>query len=249
MNEGWTSPQRILVLFTVFEKVRAVSPENLSKIHTIEGNLSKKELGLNEKDKEILRNEVNIVFHCGASLNMDSNLEEAVITNVRGTSAVLDLIKHAKQLRSFILVSTAYSNCYQSHIEEKFYEPTICPELLVRITEELQPDVLKDISHGLIGKWPNSYVFTKAIAENLLTSRGQGLPVALFRPTIVTSTAYEPLPGWSDNLYGPLGILLSSHCGILRVIQANGAIKSHTVPGDMCINALLCLAWDVDKKW
>nr|XP_023027941.1 fatty acyl-CoA reductase wat-like [Leptinotarsa decemlineata] len=65
----------------------------------------------------------------------------------------------------------------------------------------------------------------------------------------ITPTAIEPISGWSDNLYGPLGILLSSHCGILRVIRGDYNLKSHTVPGDMCINALLCFAWDLDRKW
>ncbi|KAJ8961661.1 hypothetical protein NQ318_021259, partial [Aromia moschata] len=147
-----------------------------------------------------------------------------------------------------IEVSTAYSNCYEKYIEEKFYETPIDPELLIKITEELKPNILNSVSSGLIGIWPNPYVFSKAVAENLLLTKGNHLPVALFRPTIVTSAASEPLPGWSDNLYGPLGILLSSHCGILRVVRANGNIKSHTVPGDMCINAMLCFAWDTNNK-
>lgn len=70
-----------------------------------------------------------------------------------------------------------------------------------------------------------------------------------FITLLVTSTVSDPVPGWSDNLYGPLGILLSSNCGILRVIRGKGEIKADTVPGDLVINGLLCFAWEVATQW
>lgn len=89
---------------------------------------------------------MHVVFHCGASLNMDSRLDDAVRTNVRGTADVLDIIKEADNLQAFVLVSTAYSNCQQSRIEERFYEPPVDPQLLIAITEGLKSDVLNAIS-------------------------------------------------------------------------------------------------------
>ncbi|CAH1154753.1 unnamed protein product [Phaedon cochleariae] len=251
-KKGRTAEQRLQSLFeeAVFERIREDCPKRFQKVHAFEGNLAKKDLGLSDEDREIIKSNVNVVFHCGASLNMDSvKLEEAVITNIRGTSELLDLMGNALDLQAFIIVSTAYSNCCETTIKEQFYEPAIDPDLLVAMTEKLNPNTLNAISTGLIGKWPNSYVFTKAVAEHLILSKGTRLPMGLFRPAIVTSTAFEPFPGWSDNMYGPLGILLYSHSGILRVVRCNGKFMSHTVPGDMCINAILCLAWDISKKW
>ncbi|XP_074034259.1 fatty acyl-CoA reductase wat [Leptinotarsa decemlineata] len=247
-KKGLTPKERLQKLFEepVFEKVRS---SNIKKILILEGDLMEMNIGLSKKDEEIIKNEVNVVFHCGAFLNMDSKLHEAVITNVRGTLAILDLMKDAKNLNSLILVSTAYSNCHESQIKEEFYGAPIDPKFLIKLVDKLDENILKEISSRLIGKWPNSYVFTKAVAESLLTSKEYDIPVALFRPAIVTPTAIEPISGWSDNLYGPLGILLSAHCGILRVIRGDYNLKSHTVPGDMCINALLCFAWDLDRKW
>ncbi|KAL1492059.1 hypothetical protein ABEB36_012557 [Hypothenemus hampei] len=192
---------------------------------------------------------VNIVFHCGASLNMDSSLIDAVKTNVNGTAEILEIMKGAKKLLAFVLVSTAYSNCLHQVIEEAFYDPPINPKLLIAIVEGTKPEVLENISKGVIGKWPNTYSFTKAVSEHLLISDGVNMPVGLFRPTIVTSTISEPLAGWADNLYGPLGILVSSNCGILRVIRGNPKIRADTVPGDMVINGLLCYAWDIASQW
>lgn len=77
---------------------------------------------------------------------MDSKLMDAVMTNVNGTAEMLEIMKGAKFLQAFILVSTAYSNCLNSVIEEEFYEPPIDPKLLIRIAEKMQPELLHDIS-------------------------------------------------------------------------------------------------------
>ncbi|KAH1028246.1 hypothetical protein HUJ05_001621 [Dendroctonus ponderosae] len=81
------------------------------KLHPIEGDLKNKSLGIAKEDQIFLRENINIVFHCGASLNMDSKLMDAVMTNVNGTAEILEIMKGAKCLQAFILVSTAYSNC------------------------------------------------------------------------------------------------------------------------------------------
>lgn len=40
----------------------------------------------------------------------------------------------------------------------------------------------------LLGDWPNTYVFTKAVAEHLIETKGNGLPIAVVRPSIGKST-------------------------------------------------------------
>lgn len=58
----------------------------------------------------------------------------------------------------------------------------------------------------ILGKWPNTYTLTKALAEDLVKNECAGMPVCVFRPAIITSTAEEPIKGWIDNLYGPTGV-------------------------------------------
>ena len=41
---------------------------------------------------------------------------------------------------------------------------------------------------------PNTYTFTKALAENLLQNEAKDLPVAIIRPSIVGAACKEPLP-------------------------------------------------------
>ena len=58
----------------------------------------------------------------------------------------------------------------------------------------------------MIGERPNTYTFSKAITEQLLNQEKGQLPISIVRPSIVTGSVKEPIPGWVDNLNGPGGI-------------------------------------------
>ncbi|EEC77079.1 hypothetical protein OsI_15479 [Oryza sativa Indica Group] len=47
--------------------------------------------------------------------------------------------------------------------------------------------------------WPNTYVLTKAMGEMLLRQLGGDLPVVIVRPSIITSTFQDPMPGWIEE--------------------------------------------------
>ena len=53
------------------------------------------------------------------------------------------------------------------------------------------PKVTKEV----IGERPNTYTFTKALAENVLASEGAGLPISIIRPSIVAASWKEPFAG------------------------------------------------------
>lgn len=40
------------------------------------------------------------------------------------------------------------------------------------------------VFYRFLGKWPNTYTFTKALAETLIKEHGLGLPIGIFRPAI-----------------------------------------------------------------
>ncbi|GAB2248805.1 hypothetical protein Droror1_Dr00012164 [Drosera rotundifolia] len=48
--------------------------------------------------------------------------------------------------------------------------------------------------------WPNVYVFTKSMGEMLIGRLKENLPVVILRPTVITSTYKEPVPGWIAGL-------------------------------------------------
>jgi hypothetical protein len=46
--------------------------------------------------------------------------------------------------------------------------------------------------------WPNTYTFTKSLGESMLVQHGQGLPIAIVRPSIVESSERTPFTGWNE---------------------------------------------------
>jgi len=53
----------------------------------------------------------------------------------------------------------------------------------------------------------------------------------------------EPIPGWVDNIYGPMGLSVSAGIGILRVLYMNEYICEDVVPVDIVIKAVLVVIW------
>nr|XP_032525565.1 uncharacterized protein LOC116776470 [Danaus plexippus plexippus] len=62
----------------------------------------------------------------------------------------------------------------------------------------------------LISSEPNTYSYTKAITEDLVAEFSSKFPIAIGRPSIVTASWKEPMPGWVDNINGPTGLLMGS---------------------------------------
>ena len=50
----------------------------------------------------------------------------------------------------------------------------------------------------LIGGWPNTYSFTKSMAERSLMKHKGNLRVAIVRPSIIISCYEDPIEGWVD---------------------------------------------------
>lgn len=86
-------------------------------------------------------------------------------------------------------VSTAYSNCPLSVIEEKFYEPQCDPRRMIELAErvdrkEFCEDTLITLTPKIIRPWPNTYSFTKALCEDMVKDYGEQLPIVVVRPSI-----------------------------------------------------------------
>jgi thioester reductase-like protein len=80
--------------------------------------------------------------------------------------------------------------------------------------------------------WPNTYTFTKSMAESLLTTRGAGLPIAVVRPSIVETSTRRPFLGWNEgiNTSAPLSYLLGTY---FRQLPSNERKCLDLIPVDM----------------
>lgn len=51
------------------------------------------------------------------------------------------------------------------------------------------------------------------------------------------------MPGWVDNLNGPVGIMIGAGKGVIRTMLCNPDYNAEVIPVDLAINGLLAIAW------
>jgi fatty acyl-CoA reductase len=107
---------------------------------------------------------------------------------------MIQLSRGMKNLVAFVHVSTAFANCDQPSIEEMVYPPPVEPQKLINALEWMDDKMVAMITPKLIGDKPNTYTYTKHLAENLLIKEGHDLPLVIIRPSIVTAAWKEPMP-------------------------------------------------------
>lgn len=89
--------------------------------------------------------------------------------------------------------------------------------------------------------WPNTYTFTKSLAESLLAKYGADLPVAIVRPAIVESSIAQPFRGWNEgiNTSAALSYLLGT---FFRQLPTNERKRLDVVPVDSVCRGMTLIA-------
>ncbi|XP_062917664.1 fatty acyl-CoA reductase 1 isoform X2 [Mobula hypostoma] len=227
----------------LFDRLREEQPDFKEKVVAVSSELTQPELGLSQADKELLISCINIVFHCAATVRFNETLKDAMQLNVVATRRLLAFAQLMKKLEVFIHVSTAYAHCNRKHIEEVIYPPPVDPKKLIEALEWMDDDLVQDITRKLIGERPNTYTYTKAMAEYVVQQECGSLNVAIVRPSIVGASWKEPFPGWIDNFNGPSGLFIAAGKGILRTMRAANSAVADLIPVDVVINMTLAAAW------
>jgi len=118
--------------------------------------------------------------------------------NVLAVRRIIEFCKTVKDLKSVVHISTAYAHTNRDFIEERVYDPAVEPQRLIDLTANLDDDMAEAVTPHFLGVRPNSYTFTKSIAEVVMATEGRDLPAVIVRPSIVSCTWKDPLPGWAD---------------------------------------------------
>ncbi|XP_043477414.1 fatty acyl-CoA reductase wat-like isoform X1 [Leptopilina heterotoma] len=233
----------------LYERLKQEQPDYASKIFIIEGDTEKFDLGLSPNDRELIIKNTHIIFHAAATVRFDEKLRQAVNINVRGLQLMLQLAKEMKNLKAFVHISTAFAHCISKDIDEKFYPPPMDVNKLLSLLDLLDDEQLEYLTPLLLGKWPNSYAFSKAMAEEAVRRYSPGIPICVVRPSIVVSTWKEPIAGWTNNLYGATGVVVGSGIGLLRTLHCVPNNVAEIIPADIVINNIVVAAWDIAQQW
>ncbi|XP_047040193.1 putative fatty acyl-CoA reductase CG5065 [Helicoverpa zea] len=225
----------------LFERLRTENPNALKKLKPLQGDVLFDNLGLSDADIELLTREVSVVFHFAATLRLDAPLKDNVNMNTCGTQRAIDLAKRMKKLQIFVHLSTAF--CYPDYevLGEKCHAPPVKPDNVMKLIEWLDDKQVDLLTPSLLGPHPNCYTFSKRLAENIVEQAYQDLPIVIARPSIVCPSVKEPMPGWVDNLNGPVGVMLGAGKGVIRTMLCDGSLVAQVIPVDIAINAIIAI--------
>ncbi|CAH0548643.1 unnamed protein product [Brassicogethes aeneus] len=246
-KKGKDTKQRFEEIFEspLFDPLKRKRSDYAGKVEMILGDCGLPNLGICAEDTEKLCANVNTIIHCAATVRFDEKIKQAAHINVRSIRDLFVIAKQMKQLKALLYVSTAFSNCIRKDIDEIFYEPPITGEKLLTLVDCLDDEKLDLITPTLIGEFPNTYVFTKSVAENVVKEEGKNLPVGILRPSIIIGSAKEPVAGWIDNFYGATGVFYGAALGLIRTLHGKKENCAELVPADYVVNSVLAAAWDV----
>lgn len=163
--------------------------------------------------------------------------------NTRGTREIMEFAKKLSNIKVVMHVSTTYSHPELKTVGEVIHEPYVDWRKAIEICEKNDDDTMLVLTRQYTNFMPNTYTFTKALAEQVVDDTKDELPLVLFRPSIVISSMKEPFPGWIDNFNGPVGLLVGSGIGIMRTLYCNPNNIADFTPVDVCIKAMIIAAW------
>jgi len=228
----------------VFDTLRSNQPEVLDKVVPVVGDIAGPGLGLGEEDLQLLVENVEVVFHLAATIRFDAPIRDSLQMNVLGVREMIKLCKKMKKLVSFVHISTAFAHCNRrDRIEEIIYPPLVHPDKVIGLMDWMSDEQLELIVPTLLDGRPNTYTYTKALAEYVLVNEAKGLPFSICRPSIVGASYREPFPGWLDTLHGPGAIFVATGKGMLRVIRCSEYGKADIVPVDLVNNMVISVGW------
>ncbi|XP_055629587.1 putative fatty acyl-CoA reductase CG5065 [Toxorhynchites rutilus septentrionalis] len=226
----------------LFDLLRERHKDALDKMIPVGGDVSLLGLGLSSEDIQMMR-DVSIIFHVAASVRFDDPLKDAILMNTRGTREVMRLGQSLKNLCVLMHVSTTYSNPDRYVIEEKIFPAYADWRDTIKLAEQMDEETLDTFAPKYMSFLPNTYVFTKSLAEQIVDEYREELPLILFRPSIVISSMKDPIPGWMDNFNGPVGLLVGCGIGICRTMYCDPNNVADFTPVDVCIKAMIVAAW------
>ncbi|XP_063392487.1 putative fatty acyl-CoA reductase CG8306 [Cydia fagiglandana] len=224
------------------------TPEILKKLVPIAGDVGEPNLGLSAEDRQLLVENVNVIIHSAATLDFEEGLKPTVRINVLGTRRVMELAGQAKNLKVMIHVSSAYVNSYLHEAREKLYDAPEDVEQVIALVDTLSDEALAVVEPKLLKTHPNTYTFTKHLAEHEVAKYADKFPCTIVRPSMIVAAWKEPVPGWTCSKVGPQGFLMGASKGVVRRLPLAVNNIADYIPVDVVVNELLVAGYQSAKS-
>ncbi|KAD4384298.1 hypothetical protein E3N88_24466 [Mikania micrantha] len=235
------------------------------KVTAVAGDITCEDLGVQDSSlKAQMFKEIDVVVNAAATTNFDERYDTALNLNTFGAKNVLNFAKKCVNIKLLLHVSTAYVSGEKPGLmlETPYYlgeslngkngldineERKIVEDKLKELKSDINANdktiklAMKDLGMQRANYygWPNTYVFTKALGEMIIGHLKGDLPLVILRPTIVTSTFKEPIPGWVEGIRTIDSLALGYGKGQLTCFLGNPDAVYDVVPADMVVNAMI----------
>lgn len=98
---------------------------------------------------------------------------------------------------------------------------------------------VKENEQNLIGSFPNTYTFTKNLAEKYLRKHQGQLNCVIWRPSIIAGSVEQPFKGWTDSISAAGGLTVLGALGILKHLHIPKPNPFDMIPVDIVSNGIL----------
>ena len=104
----------------------------------------------------------------------------------------------------------------------------------------MDTDIVQAQEKKLIGQFPNTYTFTKNLAEKFIYQNIGNVKCVIWRPSIILGSHVQPVPGWTDSIAAAGGLTLLAAHGVLRDLYVPDFTNEFDlIPVDMVSNGIL----------
>ncbi|HEX2639766.1 MAG TPA: SDR family oxidoreductase [Pyrinomonadaceae bacterium] len=201
------------------ERISESTGTPLENFAVVEGDITKPDLGMDRDDAADIRFEATDAFHLAAVYDLAVRRELAMRVNVEGTKNVTEFVRSLPHLKRYNYVSTCY----------------VAGKRLGEIKEnELKHDA----------GFRNFYEETKYLAEMEVEKLKSGLPVTIFRPSVVVGDSQTGETIKYDGIYYLILYLRKAPYLLRAVNVGNNDVRLNLVPVDFVVEAIAALSKD-----
>lgn len=245
----------------VFDPLRESPSDDLSRllarVHVVEGDVARRDLGLDEATREALQSSVDLVVSFAGHTDFNPDLRDALAVNVEATLHLVDFLRGCRDAGLLHMSTCFVAGARDGRVAERV-TPFVTP-----LGRPLDPEAERRHLHEMIESsarlaraegararpfrralieagrerarelgWPNIYTFTKALGEALLVTRGADLAITVVRPSVVETSIEFPRCGWAEgvNTSAPLSYLLGTP---FRHLPVNERKRLDVIPVDV----------------
>ncbi|MGI9055548.1 MAG: SDR family oxidoreductase [Pyrinomonadaceae bacterium] len=191
----------------------------LENFAIIEGDITRKNLGITDDDLATIRIETTDIFHLAAVYDLDVKKDLAFAVNVEGTKNLNDFVKSLWNFRRYNYISTCY------------------------VAGKRKGEILEtELEHD--AGFRNFYEETKYLAEVSVEEMKEKYPVTIFRPSVVVGDSETGETTKYDGIYHLIEYLQKSP-NLLRLVNVgNKNVRLNLVPVDFVVEGIAALSKD-----